>query len=249
MKQQLRSIYWRLKESIAPGVISSQVGYAQALQSALQSFPRWLDLGCGHQFLPDWAWIPSQSLLSSLPRIVGVDGDLASLRRHALLEHRVLADLQALPFRTASFDLITANMVIEHLQHPERLLQEVNRILTPTGRFLFHTPNFSSPLIRMAAATPQGLKNWVIGFLEDRAEADIYPTVYRMNTPRRITELAAAAGFQVESCRLLVSEAATQTLGPLAIFELLYIRMTQSGRFAGLRPDIIATLSKASLSG
>lgn len=245
MKGRLRSIYWSIKRVIAPDVIGSQVKYRDVLLRHLKASPRWLDIGCGHQFLPDWAWIPNKELLRSLPRIVGTDVNQEGLKQHVFLKERVQSDASCLPFRSGSFDLVTANMVMEHVPDPEKVLNEVRRVLAPTGVFLCHTPNRSSPLVAVASRIPQGQKNQLIGFFEDRSEDEIYPTVYRFNTLEAITSIGARAGFLVESCEFVVSEAVTQVLGPLAVFELLYIRMTQKQRFRKLRPDIIAILRPA----
>lgn len=226
-------------------MIASQSKYSEVLQHHLKTFPRWLDLGCGHQFLPDWAWVPDEKLLRSLPRVVGVDADLESLRQHSLLKKRVQSDISSLPFRSGSFDLVTANMVMEHVSNPEMILNEVYRVLTPGGIFLFHTPNRSSPLVSLAARIPQRPKNWLLRFFEDRSEEDIYPAAYKINTLGAVIQSSAHAGFRLESCEFVVSEAVTQVFGPLAIFELLYIRMTQWKRFAKLRPDLIVVLQNA----
>jgi SAM-dependent methyltransferase len=240
MKRYLRSVYWSIKKVLAPGVMGSQIRYGEVLLRHLKTLPRWLDLGCGHQFLPDWAWVPDTELLRLLPRVVGVDFDHESLRQHGFLKDRVRADIGSLPFPSGCFDLVTANMVMEHVGDPARVLNEVRRVLAPDGAFLFHTPNRSSPVVSLASHIPQRQKKWLIGFFEDRGEDDIYPTVYRFNTLRAVTGMSTPAGFHVESCEFVVSEAVTQVLGPLAIFELLYIRLTQSRRLARLRPDIIA---------
>jgi ubiquinone/menaquinone biosynthesis C-methylase UbiE len=194
--------------------------------------------------LPDWAWIPDEELLRSLPRIAGVDLDLDGLQQHARLRERVQCDICSLPFRRGSFDLVTANMVMEHVGDPDQVLSEVHRVLAPGGTFLCHTPNRSSPLIAAAARIPQRPKNRLIGFFEDRAEDDIYPAVYRFNTRGAITSMSARTGFSVERFEFVVSEAVTQVLGPLAIPELLYIRLTQWQRLGKLRPDIIAVLRR-----
>ncbi|MBC7714915.1 MAG: class I SAM-dependent methyltransferase, partial [Rhizobacter sp.] len=47
---------------------------------------------------------------------------------------------KGLPFADNSFDVITCMDVIEHLENPEFVLREINRILKPGGRFLFHVP-------------------------------------------------------------------------------------------------------------
>jgi ubiquinone/menaquinone biosynthesis C-methylase UbiE len=244
MKRRLMSIYWSIKKVLASDVISSQAKYRDVLLSQLRLMPRWLDLGCGDQFLPDWAWIPDKELLRSLPRLAGVDANLESLQQHAFLKERVQCDICYLPFSSRSFDLVTANMVMEHVREPEQVLKEVRRVLAPGGAFLCHTPNRSSPLIAAAARIPQRPKNRLIGFFEDRSEDDIYPAVYRFNTLGEITSMSARAGFHLESFEFVVSEAVTQVLGPLAIPELLYIRLTQWERLRKLRPDIITVLRR-----
>jgi ubiquinone/menaquinone biosynthesis C-methylase UbiE len=249
MKRRLMSIYWSIKKVLAPDVIGSQVRYADFLRRYLKSRPRWLDLGCGHQFLPDWAWIPDTALLRSLPRIVGTDANVESLKRHALLTGRVASDITWLPFQSGSFDLVTANMVMEHVRDPEQVLREVRRVLAPGGVFLCHTPNLSSPLIAVAALIPQRQKNWLIGFFEERSEDDIYPAVYNFNTLEAVSSVSARAGFRLEACEFVVSEAVTQVLGPFAIPELLYIRLTQWKALAKLRPDMVAVLRPENLPG
>jgi SAM-dependent methyltransferase len=48
------------------------------------------------------------------------------------------------PFPDASFDLIIASDVIEHLHDTDVFLREVSRLLKPDGRFFCTTPNYAS---------------------------------------------------------------------------------------------------------
>jgi len=119
------AFYWFLRRRILPALTHSQRAYRDVLLSSLKARPRWLDLGCGHQFTPDWAWLPDPDVVARLPRVIGVDRDPSSIKRHQSLKGRVLGDIAELPFAPASFDLVTANMVMEHVRHPERVLREV----------------------------------------------------------------------------------------------------------------------------
>jgi len=47
----------------------------------------------------------------------------------------------ALPHRDASFDLVVAFEVIEHLENWREFLLEARRVLTPGGQFIVSTPN------------------------------------------------------------------------------------------------------------
>lgn len=51
------------------------------------------------------------------------------------------ASVEALPFAAASFDLIVAFEVIEHLRDWRALVREARRVLAPEGLFLVSTPN------------------------------------------------------------------------------------------------------------
>ena len=55
-----------------------------------------------------------------------------------------VADLsKRIPFNNSFFDLVIANELIEHLENPDRFLQEAHRILVPGGTLLVATPNLS----------------------------------------------------------------------------------------------------------
>src|SRR5450759_4266599 len=52
-----------------------------------------------------------------------------------------LADLTALPFRTAAFDAAVHIVTIEHLKEPGRALTEIARTLLPGGTLLIAAPH------------------------------------------------------------------------------------------------------------
>lgn len=57
------------------------------------------------------------------------------------------ADLTAMPFEDASFDLVIANHVLEHVEDDQRALAEIARVLKPGGHAILQTP-FSPMLER-----------------------------------------------------------------------------------------------------
>jgi len=110
--------------------------------------PKFLDAGMGFGQFSDW-------LLRRFPasQVVGLEIDRAHLygcedyfrQRHNAFRF-ALGDVQNLPFRGASFDLIWAVDVIEHIADDDAAFQEFNRILKPGGRFLMHTPRIPEAL-------------------------------------------------------------------------------------------------------
>ena len=153
----------------------------------------------------------SKSCLPPAPVCLWVSTWMNLIAEHPLLTHRVKAFGDRLPFRNSSFDIITANMVMEHVQDPEAFLREVKRVLRPHGMFLFHTPNYHYYGIRVASLIPDGLKQKIIWILEKRHAEDVFPTFYRINTLRDIQIMASNTGFAVE--RLDIAKNHTRCLG------------------------------------
>jgi SAM-dependent methyltransferase len=56
------------------------------------------------------------------------------------------ADVEALPFASASFDAVVGNAVLHHLRL-ERALPELLRVLVPGGRVCFAEPNMLNPQV------------------------------------------------------------------------------------------------------
>ncbi len=155
---------------------------------------RVLDVGCGRGGVIELLWREA-----GLP--VGVDPDLASLREHRAEIRRVCGLGEALPVADGQFDLVLALWVLEHVARPERLLAEVHRALRPGGRFLFLTPNARHPLLlfnRFSWAFP-AVQRVLVPRLYGRAEADTFQVRYLANTLPRLRQLAAGAGFVVDS--------------------------------------------------
>ncbi|HEX7344225.1 MAG TPA: class I SAM-dependent methyltransferase [bacterium] len=247
-----RSDFYRfynwLKEFIVPGLRNAQFAYRDLLKSTVNSQTRWLDLGCGHQILP--AWMPQadqdQSELTQLCElIIGLDRECSGMLKHKFIHRRILGDLEYLPFRSGAFNLITANMVVEHVKNPASLLQEVHRSLQPGGLFSFHTPNRWSYFAILSSIFSQALKTRLIGLLLGRKEEDIFPTYYRMNSPRALKKMASVSGFDAIDLKLVNSSAVTVMLGPLVIFELVLIRILSLAFFKNFRSNIIAQFRKS----
>jgi ubiquinone/menaquinone biosynthesis C-methylase UbiE len=174
-----------------------QQKYVDTLRGIVTPGTRWLDIGCGRQVAPDWALSNAeQAAAFGAASLIGIDVD-AAITQHPLLKGRAFALADDLPFQSSSFDLVTANMVMEHVLDPARVLREVNRVLRPGGVFVFHTPNYLYYPMLIASLIPQRLKLRIISSIEGRDESDVFPTVYRINTAAAIHKLAEETGFAV----------------------------------------------------
>jgi len=222
-----------------------QVWYGRTLQRYVYSGVKWLDVGCGYQILPSWA-MPDETqaeLARSAAWVAGVDVD-PRIAEHPHLTYRVAGLGGALPFRDEVFDLVTANMVIEHIDDAPKFLADILRVLRPGGRFVFHTPNIIFWVTYIASFTPERLKKPIIWKMEQRRAEDVFPTRYELNTPWRIERLARKAGFEVEEITMVGSSRIFDRFGPLGWAEC-FLQKGISTAFGGrFNSNIIAVLQR-----
>ena len=236
-------MYWLVQKAVVPLLKSSQWAYYEKVhRDALGSV--WLDIGCGHNVFGNWMVKEQDDVIRRSRMIVGIDLDFPGLCRHAGIHNRCMADSTILPFRDESFDLVTANMVMEHVSEPAEILLEVRRVLKPGGRFIFHTPNKWGYPIMAARCLPEWLKKVMVKVLEGRSPEDVFPTLYKLNCAGDIYRSASSTGLEVNEIDSVCSGAATAILGPFAIFELLLLRLLQTEAFRKYRNSLVTVLIK-----
>jgi SAM-dependent methyltransferase len=245
MYDRLCDTAYRLtRATLLPNLRNSQYDYRDALRTELKRNGTWIDLGCGHDFLPLWFGQDARELDTTRWTVAGLDLDVESLGRHAGLRHRVMGSAECLPFATGSASLITANMVVEHLAEPSNFFREVSRVLQPGGRALLHTPNSKGYTTRLSRSIPGPLVKPLAKWLLSRAPEDVYPTHYRANTCADISVGARNAGLRMINCSLLDSSPQFYRVPPLMFGEVLLMRMAAVDKLAILRPCLLVTLEK-----
>lgn len=198
-----RGLTDRLQRRILPHLRSNQEIWGETIRQHLTHAVRWLDAGCGWRLLTK-AFEPLENELVTLARIVvGVDLDFHHLCKHVNIPRCTCASLNLLPFGNASFDLVTCNMVVEHLSAPLAAFQEMSRVLAPGGTLLVHTPNTRNYLVFANILAKKLLPRSMVLrlILDSRAADDIYPTYYRANSARALRNLGESVKLQPESVR------------------------------------------------
>jgi len=95
-----------------------------------------LDVGCGAGNMIHH--------LAQYGRVRGIEVDArpVNIAQQRGYDVRLGDATQEIPFPDASFDLVTALDVIEHVDADEKILQEAARVLRPRGHLLITTPAF-----------------------------------------------------------------------------------------------------------
>lgn len=238
-------LYRGLKRILTPGLRHSQYVYQETLEQYVHPRVRWLDAGCGHGVFPSWMKERGNSLVARSAFVVGLDCDCPSLWENRVVHSLVAGDLSVLPFRESSFDLVSANMVVEHLSETDGVGQALYRVLKPGGVFIFHTPNYLHYQTILASLIPQRLKYQLIQWIEGRDEKDAFPTHYRLNTAAAIQKMAQRNGFVVKEFKSVNSTPETFRLGPVVLLELFLIWVTEARAFQAWRSNLVVVLEKA----
>ena len=223
-------------------VIHSQYKYRELLDRLVTHDTRWLDLGCGHTIFPEWMRDSVSFQKELLGRCEFARGcDPVDDRPHVAGLIREVYQGNRLPFEDGAFNLVTANMVAEHVEDPLSFAREVGRVLSSDGLFVIHTPNLYYFQVFAANLLPNSMVRSIAHYLDGREGDDIFRTYYRMNTRKSLEKLS---GFKAQSLECV--ETAPQ-FGRVPVFNLLessLIRLTRLKTLSNMRADWVAVLQK-----
>jgi SAM-dependent methyltransferase len=241
--------YDRVRARFIPDVDFHQNHYARLLEASVGDGVAWLDIGAGTKLHDGFRGASCAALAARATRLVGLDPVGAHLQENPYLTERVMGDAGALPFADESFDIVTANMVLEHLAAPDAVFREVSRVLRPGGAFCFVTPNVRHPVIAIASvALSASQRSRAAVQVEGREAAHVFPTFYRANSAARLRALAAVADLQVADIRVVRNIPFVRRPIPLTVAECLFIRATAHPALAWMGADIVGRLTKPALA-
>jgi 2-polyprenyl-3-methyl-5-hydroxy-6-metoxy-1,4-benzoquinol methylase len=141
-----------------------------------------LDLGCSSGLL-------AERIRGMGHRVTGVDREAfpETLER---VDEFAEGDLEdGIPAAAGSgFDVVIAADVLEHLRRPERLLEDIKRVLNPGGRLVVSVPNFGHWYPRTRT---------VLGAFDYDQRGILDKTHYRFFTRKSLDRMLRNAGFEV----------------------------------------------------
>jgi SAM-dependent methyltransferase len=199
---------------------------------------RVLDFGCGR------GAVELYDFRSSGVRVCGADVDPVVLVNPMLDEAKVIKDGR-LGWPDGTFDVICSSHVLEHVPDPARTLSELHRVLKPGGHVVAVTPNARALPALVARVTPSSFHRWV-NAKRGRRTVDTFPTLYRLNTVRQVTEAASGSGFTVEMLEYWEGRPEYFLFSRWAFYiGLAWERLVnRCGMLAGLRSSLFIVLRK-----
>jgi len=139
----------------------------KVLLKLFQDSEKVLDMGCGEG-------TRLNTLLKATKlngkQLIGIDASkiaIDSARKQYPAIKFLVGDLEELPFKDNSFDLLYSAYVFEHLIHPEKVLNEAKRVLKSSGALVIIAPNFGSPNRRSPNSEESKLVKLLSGFVND----------------------------------------------------------------------------------
>ena len=180
--------------------VDGSVEFYSRVQALLTPDATVLDVGCGRgrhaedscRFRQELSDFRGQGR-----RVVGIDVSDAGSANPLINEFRKIDDVDHWPVESGSIDLAIANSVVEHVERPQQFFAEAWRVLRPGGFLCFRTYNKWGYVGICARIVPNSMHAKVTGYVQrDRKEHDVFPTLYRCNTPGKVRRALRSQGFR-----------------------------------------------------
>lgn len=211
--------------------------YRDTILKHLRPGQRVLDAGCGRYI----------EFAKELPgvELVGLDLESTLETRNERSPYGLCGDLDHLPFRSESFDLIISRSVVEHLEHPPAVFREFSRVLRPGGKVILSTPNRYDYVSVVAALTPYRWHRRFVSKVVGVDEDDVFPTLYRANTLSALGKALKEAGL-VERELDAINHYPVYLMFSPVLFRLgvLYEKLTSLRLLRSLRGSLLCVFEK-----
>lgn len=171
--------------------VDASVEFYTRIAALLKPGYRVLDYGAGRgaqietDSSPYRRWL--KTLKGRVAHVEGCDVDPVVLQNPYLDAARVMNPGMALPYADESFDLVFSNWVFEHIDDPTLAANELLRVVKPGGYVCALTPNKWGYIAVCARLVGNANHVRLLKYVQpDRRDYDVFPTRYRLNTPRSV---------------------------------------------------------------
>lgn len=151
-----------------------------------------LDVGCGRGEYQEDSVVFRKNLRilrGKVAKVIGIDVD-QNAQDNPFLDEFYLIKGNSWPVESNSIDLIVCDYVLEHISNPDKLFDEICRVLKNGGYLCIRTTNQWSYVAIAATLIPNKYHSKVTSAVQDsRKEEDVFPTVYKCNSIQKIKNI------------------------------------------------------------
>lgn len=131
-------------------------------------------------------------------QVIGVDVDPVVKENESVDRAIVWEPGTPIELPDASVDLVVSDVTFEHIDDPELVVTELERIVKPGGWVCARTPNRWGYIAIAARLVPNHWHARILSRLQaNRQERDVFPTRYRLNTLAAVRREFAAPAWEV----------------------------------------------------
>ncbi|MGN6250451.1 MAG: class I SAM-dependent methyltransferase [Marmoricola sp.] len=139
-----------------------------------------------------------QTLRGRVAKVIGVDIDPVVKQNPSLDEALVWTPGLPIDLPDGSVDVIVSDYTFEHIDDPEAVAAEFERILKPGGWVCARTPNRRGFIAVGARIVPNAAHGrWLRRLQPGRQVRDVFPTRYRLNTLGQVRGVFARPTWEV----------------------------------------------------
>jgi SAM-dependent methyltransferase len=179
--------------------VDGTIVFYTRIRALLQSRDVVLDIGCGRGSGGEDPVLTRRELRllrGRCGRVIGIDIDPVGRANPTVDEFRLISSTNW-PVENESIDLAFADFVLEHIAEPDHFFAECRRVVKLGGYLCIRTSNVLSYFGLASILVPNKRHREVLKAVQpERRPEDVFPTVYRANTERRLRRLLSRYGFE-----------------------------------------------------
>lgn len=135
-------------------------------------------------------------LKGKVAAVIGIDIDPRAHDNPFLDEFRLIRE-DSWPIEDNSVDLIVCEWVLEHVANPDQFFSQINRVLKDGGYLCILTTNRWTYFAIAATLIRNKYHSRVTAIVQSgRKGEDVFPTVYRCNSIRKLRSIMKRSGFE-----------------------------------------------------
>ena len=131
----------------------------------------------------------------SVEKLIGLEMGFEDIIENKDLDLPINGDLENIPLKSNYFDAVTTFGVAEHIEKPDLVFNEINRVLKSKGYLFIKTHSIYNPYMSINAILPMSVREFLVEKILG-LEGDQFPAYYRCNSQNSLDKILLPLGFE-----------------------------------------------------